>query len=530
MGKLTFCPYDGKKIELNNLAYELVFPDGWNWSRVKNDTVISDRQRAYIVEHDTKRQEHLAFADKESHVMLLASPEKGGKNGLTLLRRLVADGEPADVENVPKTSFEDTMKHLYGMKFSLNGQESTAAGQQFEDQGTVRKIRLHDSCAHGQYTFLDEKDDPVMYVLPCCPYCHNRLPVGWEEADGFAGISLLGPEGSGKTSFLYSLMHDRARNLEHPFRVAGETLTIRPAHFEMDEKDTIYAHVTREASRMCRENGTCPDSVAGNGYMPVFLRVQCGSGENSRTLIVGIYDNVSEYLDQIDTISAGSVQKLMEKLYADLYMFDPRDLQFQDIALKRISGQSHFVKCNVKSLEEQGDLQRNMAGQVIPAETVLAVCGEKRDNQEMAVETGSETMQLYEHLVSMYRRYGEEELLSKRCFLGVIAKNDLLRETLAESYGELLQQAPDTLEFDCGQIRQRSAMTKELLQACGVFGNLVFEKIGNDYGGDVSWHCISATGCDVVEHDHLLGEYKPVHVEDPIISCVVSWMRDKKWI
>ena len=47
MGKLDFCPYDGKKIDPNNLAYEVICADGWDWNRVRNETVISNKIRSY---------------------------------------------------------------------------------------------------------------------------------------------------------------------------------------------------------------------------------------------------------------------------------------------------------------------------------------------------------------------------------------------------------------------------------------------------------------------------------------------------
>lgn len=37
---LDFCPFDFNKIDMNNLAYELVFADEWTWERVKKETVI----------------------------------------------------------------------------------------------------------------------------------------------------------------------------------------------------------------------------------------------------------------------------------------------------------------------------------------------------------------------------------------------------------------------------------------------------------------------------------------------------------
>ena len=525
MGKLTFCPYDGKKIEFNNLAYEIVFSEGWDFKRVKNDTVLRNKSRAYIVEHDTKRQESLPFVDRENHVMLLANSDKNGENGLTLLRDLIEQGEPEQMEK-PAASYEDTMKHLYGMKFQLNG-----PSEKIEVDYPAVRTKLHYSYMQGKHTFLDQNEDPVMYALPCCPYCHNRLPVGWEEADDFIGVSLMGPKGAGKTSFLYACMHNKAENLAHSMMLAGAPVTIRPAHFEMDAKDSVYAYVCAQAARMCRENGRCPDGSAEQKALPVFLRVQYGTGEKKKLLIVGIYDDASQYLAQIDTIANGAFARLSDKMYADLYLFDPRDLQFQNIAAKKMSGQSRFKACTALSIEEQAKFQSEHAGQVISAQEILAIdeenAGEPKENRMMETIP---TMQLYDRLVSMYRRYGAADVLERRRFLGVIAKNDLIREQVGEDYRALVTSVSVNSESEYGEIQRRSELTEDMLRSYGILGRQDLEKIRRDYGKGAGWHCISATGCDVVEHDHLLGAYAPIHVEDPIIACIVSRIKDMGWI
>ena len=113
MGKLDFCPYDGKKIDPNNLAYEVICADDWDWNRVKNETVISNKIRSYILENDVSRQKNLQFVDREQHVILLASQRENSKNGLELLKELVQNGEneeQKEVEEISKHSsdrFED---------------------------------------------------------------------------------------------------------------------------------------------------------------------------------------------------------------------------------------------------------------------------------------------------------------------------------------------------------------------------------------------------------------------------------------
>ena len=65
------------------------------------------------------------------------------------------------------------------------------------------------------------------------------------------------------------------------------------------------------------------------------------------------------------------------------------------------------------------------------------------------------------------------------------------------------------------------------------YGMLSHEDIDmfcRDYGKGVSRHCVSATGCDAVENDHLLGKYNPINIGDPVISCIVSRMKELGWL
>lgn len=540
MGKLDFCPYDGKKIELNNLAYEIIHPDGWDWNRVKNETIVSDRKRSYIVEQDTRRQEQLDFVDKEKHVILLANPDDEGKSGLTLFEELVKNSESelhheAYAKNMGSemaSNYDQIMKNIYGMKFDLKHEDESGMNNCSSNMANGKgKCRLHYSYWQGLHTFLDDNNDPVMYAMPCCPYCHNRLPVGWLEADDFIGISLMGHEGVGKTSFLYSLIHNNAYSLEQSLDLSGNSLTIRPAHYESDSKDTIYAHVSEQAKLMCKNNGQCPNSMAETGNMPIFLRAQYGDGAKQKSMIVGIYDNAIRLLGKLDTISGKNANALIEKIYGDMYLFDPRDMNLKDISPRRLSGKSRFVKCDMLSLEEQAELQTHNKNLVVAAGDLLVNRGKKTHTERDDVaKVGNPTMQLYKYAVSKYRRYGNSDVLRCKKFIGVFGKCDLFREQVEKDYSELVSGNSDEGKQKYDEIQKRSKMTAQMLRNYGMLSHEDMDMFCGDYGKGVSWHCISATGCDVIENDHLLGEYKPINIGDPVISCIVSRMKDLGWL
>lgn len=536
MGKLDFCPYDGKKIDPNNLAYEVICADGWDWNRVRNETVISNKIRSYILENDVSRQKNLEFVDREQHVILLASQRGNGKNGLELLKELVQNGEneeQKEVEEISKhssDSFEDKMKRIYSMRFELN-ETDTKADTKADSEGLktceISGTGLQFSSENGLCTFLNEAADPVFYALPCCPYCHNRLPAGWNEADDFIGISLLGSHGAGKTSFLYSLFNNKAESLAQTVLLKNESLSIRPAHFEKDKKDTIYAYVSEQSEKMCTENGKCPVNEKCGENVPVFLRADYGKGADRKTLIVGIYDEPVSFIDRLDTVTSVSGNQLLNHLYADMYLFDPRDMGIENISLKRMKGYSQFKKCSAMSLAEQAEYQKENRDMVVNAKKILE-SGYDRDTEEKAGNY-IPTLKIYEHVVSMYRRYADPEYLSNKRFLGVVSKSDLLRGKLSSDYDELLYSREKTSAVDAEDIAGRSKAAEKMLESYGMLGRSSLHMFEKDYGKGISWHSISSTGCDAVENDHLLGAYAPVNVGDPVISCIISRIKELNW-
>ena len=102
---LDFCPFDFNKIDMNNLAYELVFADEWTWEKVKKKTVIGEDPKPFINENDDRRNTH--YKDREDkkfvevqHVVLLENRNPRGKNGFQQLLELIStrNGYGADTE------------------------------------------------------------------------------------------------------------------------------------------------------------------------------------------------------------------------------------------------------------------------------------------------------------------------------------------------------------------------------------------------------------------------------------------------
>jgi len=72
----------------------------------------------------------------------------------------------------------------------------------------------------------------------------------------------------------------------------------------------------------------------------------------------------------------------------------------------------------------------------------------------------------------------------------------------------------------------------DMIKEYRLLGNLSdaeVDEIGEEYKG-LSWHCISALGCDAELHGALKGAYDPIRVEEPLIRCIVDRIADNGWI
>lgn len=88
-GKLDFCPFDFEKIDMDNLAYELVLQDGWTWENVKKKTVVGEAPRRFIIENDIRAKERFNDKSTSERVFLSETGKPGGKNGFKLFCEMI---------------------------------------------------------------------------------------------------------------------------------------------------------------------------------------------------------------------------------------------------------------------------------------------------------------------------------------------------------------------------------------------------------------------------------------------------------
>lgn len=499
---LDFCPYEFISMDEYNLAYELVFPKGWNWERVKRETIIGEQKFIYLDENDQRRYTSIqGQANDETAgrgpIILLENKKSDRKNGLAMLQKFVS--EAAEPGNAPGKS-------------------------------TERKMRLSCRIAEGVDAFVDENDRPVMYALPCCPHCHHRLPAGWQQAEDFGAVALMGPGGSGKTTFLLSMMNRNWEALQH-FNLNGHRLRIAPAHRMDDKTDFSYFMLKKQSEEMCRAGGSCPESTEKTGWvLPVFLHIQYAG----HTMILGLYDNAGEHLRRMDLLRHPNLRILLDKMFAQMFFFDPEEMNLST------SGRAvQDVWCAEKEngvllLNEQGAYQQASRGKRVSGHALLAAASAPPKEGEILPAFREmyyqymQTMQLNQHLDEMKRML----------FLGIIGKSDRLEQMeeirAREEYAPLFDREYLEDMLDIQAMEMRSELVEEMIEEFGLFGKLDIRSFAQDYGERaVSWHCISALGCgtdNAKEKGKLLGNYAPVRVAEPLMACIYRRMGANGWI
>lgn len=518
---LDFCPYDFNTIDLENLAYELVFPRGWTWEKVKRETVVGDIKRNFINENETLRNKFFGKDNVRPRVMLLEAQRKGGKNGFKLFKELI---EYNNAEVLGLSSEDDFTD---GFRYDEDD---------FTDEDD--KTMLHYQKLEGEIdVFVDKRGFPVMYALPCCPKCHNRLPIGWLEAEDFGAVSLMARSGAGKTTLLYSMMHENWEAFQNLGEIRNKPLRITAAHRMNDNTDEIYAEMKRNAEAMCRKGGKCPNSTIRIFRIPpVFLNVQY----NNHTMIVGIYDNAGENLREMDLITNPDLRILLNKIFAELYLFDPEDLDISLPEQKQKAMEAQFRKCEILSLEEQGKYQSEHMGDILLASEILRHAADiKTENKGL-----KKAMEVYVNHLSALHQHNCLDRMKEMYFLGIIIKSDLLENTEEiksnREYDVLFDREVLDDMLDKSAMDARSELVQDMIKELRLFGKKNINDFKYDFGeidgngketgrDAVSWHCISALGCNPQE-GVLKDEYAPIRVAEPMVTCILKRISDNGWI
>lgn len=551
---MDFCPYKFDKIDMENLAYELVFPEDTQWEDVKEHTVIGilyqeygsyvssilcDKDGSGRIKDEAKRDDN-----KHEHIMLLEQ-EKGG-SVMKLFKQVI--------ELLNKSS-EDSAGTLPGLADAGSGGDGMdklakllAANRPSDRTGQKRKKLYHKQSDDGLDIFTDQEGNLWITAIPCCPNCHKRLPLGWAEAEDFGAISLMAPTGGGKTTFLYSMMHNNWEVFSDLGGFGMQNLYITAAHRRNDPKDVAYADMMERSDKMCRNGGRCPDNTSKTAHIaPVFLNVQYGKHK----LIIGIYDNAGENLMNSDPMGKPMIAPVVSKMFAELYLFDPEDLNVSLPDREKMQVLKSLEECAVMPLEEQGSYQEAHQDDTVSAREILGqYFGTGQDKNGASRMTRA--MQPY--------RNHRENMQHARClnhmkemyFLGILIKGDLLEHVekirANREYDLLFDRGRERDLFNMNAMQMRSGLVRQMIQEFELFGDVSLDTFLQDFGeidveGNpterqaVSWHLISALGCDVIDRPEretaggtLKGEYAPIRLAEPLLSCIVKRIVDNQWV
>lgn len=525
---LNFCPYEFIPINTDNLAYELVFWGGWSWKKVQEKTIVGGDTIKYINTNDVRRYDKYKKDNTGQHVMLLENMHPGGKSGFKLFLELI--------EKRNNDLVEANQSIIYDGETAQRKDDVNDKDFSTENGG---KKELHFKVIDGHNMFFVDQE-PVMHAVPCCPNCHNRLPVGWENAEDFGAISLMAPSGCGKTTFLLSMMNNNWRAFRNLQMSDGKKIDIVQAHWD-DEQDKIYQNMNKRSEEMCKENGTCPDStVKEHSIPPMFINVQY----DHHVMIIGFYDNAGENLRDMNLLKIPSMRFLLKEMFAEMFFFDPCDM---NIALPQKTSVSSTISdedFQLKTIEEQGKMQKEKCGKKISAEELLEKTSENNSQKNVL----SAFWDMYYSHRRIFQQYNCQENLKKMYFLGIIIKSDLLEELEEirsnEEYAILFDRNAPNYVLNKNAMDMRSELVEKMIQDLNLFGDTDLNQFKQDFGevepkGEeagrqaVSWHCISALGCDAdspKKGGKLHGEYAPIRLTDPLATCIYQRIIDNGWV
>ena len=526
MAELNFCPFDFNEIDRENLAYELVMPDHRAWEAVKKDLGLEGPDPIYLIKNDRKRYV-LYKENTELETIILRAATSGKKSGLAYF-----------IDRIEKANRGDIVK---AEKDSESLGDGVDYGNTDSDQSTDEEL-----AAFAEEKVTIETDDQgvvtfrlgikvLMYAYPCCPHCHNRLPLGWLNAEDFVPISLMAPSGSGKTTLLYSMMNGNWSAVSTYLGVnipkGVGNLTISSCH-ACDVKDEPYVSMMKAAEEMCRENGQCPDNTdRGHGIPPVFLRVTyIGAETHKHIMIVGFYDNSGENLVIMNPRGQVNLEFLQKRMSAEMYLFEPKDLNIVVNTAKQSVAKPSLSSCYVMKLEEQGEYQAKTPGVFLAGDLL---------KQKVVPEKTEQT-----NIFAVYNSHrnamgNNPENLKKRQFIGILSKCDLLKQLDSQgAYGMLFRQQEDTTDLlDLNAHAMRSKLVSQLILEEQLMTKAAFSVFGKEYMS-ISWHCVSALGCDTENQKEnpedktggkLKGNYAPIGIAYPLMDCILKRISQNRW-
>lgn len=505
MGRLEHCPheveYSGgkgfKKIDMNNLAYMFKFRFGHDYDELNSGILAGYLDDLVIIGEDARLKRY--YGDSSVHYMLWEGLKVGRPNGMKRLQEII--------------------------KFANEEVLSRSQNNVFDDIEDSDKMLSCVRRENGIYTISYAEDSgtnavPIADLLPCCPSCHHPLPLNWEGVDAFMAISLQSLTGAGKSTYLTSMMANRWECLNLP----DSDFVITSA--QDGRVDNIYKNRYMDSEDLYYR-GICPRNTP-TGYIiaPVFLHVLY---KGKYQIIVGIYDNAGEVLGEMEPDDPRIA--VLPNMDAHIYLIEPKQM---NLSLPKQNVKKSEVKKQYRlmSISEQAEYQKIHGKESVSGRDLL-----KQALGSTAPKGRLENpMRMYEALKKAMLVTGQYEKLSEQHLSCVVVKADLLEhlpEFQNNPYKEILFQR-DSSSWDRDVMFIQQEMIKENVFQKYVFSNEKQMRVLEDDMGSVSWHCISALGCEPEEtgpneYTFNIDDYAPIRLADPVMTCLMQKMEELGW-
>lgn len=505
---LDFCPYEADiikkeflKIDYENLAYELIFMVGHSYEEL-GETVLGN-QLEFIRTGEDERLKKF-YGETAEHYMLWEA-YKGRKNGMEQLKETIERANKTVLEQVNEQMSYDTASYDSAL---INNNKMLACQMDTDTGNYIISI------------VSDEGKVEIAKAVPCCPNCHKRLPTGWIKAEDFCPVSLLGRTQGGKTTLKLSLL---ANDME-AFDMLGTEWFVSEAHENMQGVDEQYTRFAGAACQMVTGGACIGPTQTGKKVAPLFLMVEY----KRHKFIVGLYDNSGEVLATMNTNDARLI--LLTNMYAHIYLIEPEHLRIH-LAQKK-GKRKKSAQCQMMTLEEQGQFQEEHQGSVVYARDLLKM----EENEEEKVQKGENPLLMLKNYEKLLGKMNKRGRLKEQHLCTTLIKCDVL-EHVSEiqnlNHSELLFQHELADDSENAQII-REKLVKEILNTYAFTQqpeNFLENKMRS-----VSYHCISALGCDTHEEtvdgktiDRLSGPYAPIRAAEPLIACLRKKVIENGW-
>lgn len=545
--KLDFCPFEVgedkkgyKKLDMDNLAYEMIFYDGYTYDDFKRAVRGTDiEDTLFTIGADIHQKD---FNDGVTRYMMKAA-KKGEKIGPEKLIELIEGIGEHSQKAVSEANIFDLEEDT---KNSITGISRINLKCKKQEEGTYI---IYDTAG---------REKPIAELIPCCPNCHNRLPMGFLTADDYIGVSLVAPVGGGKTTCLISMYVDNFGKMN----TIGNGVQIIPAHYrasnveieaasgsarDIDVKavDTFYEKRAKAAKELV-EDGICPEitetvHIIKPTFLSIFVPDDKGDYHN---MILGIYDNSGEVLEG----SQARNEKIMmlSNMYAQIYLIEPEQIgvKVPEEASDSDVKSSGSITGELLSIEAQGRLQKENAGKVITGEELLEQQAEKPGNRNGKKKEYKKPMELLTKLNQDMVEIGNIGAFSNQHIAVTIIKCDKL-EYLdvikcvenSRAMFENREMNPDIL-WDENMAESNSDNYRrvfEELAFSGPEGLMNKREFNSVRFKSKSWHMISATGTRTKEipgtnRYRLVGPYNPIRLEEPLVTCIIKRIKENGWV